>query len=310
MAYLLAGAAGALGSGFHTVNALGQNGVTGGDGGPIYIVDTMADFQLRLAGNGPKIVAVRGSIEYPSSSFGAGLSVGSNTTLIGLGDDAELVYGGLRIINKSNVIIRNLTSRDSFVEGDWDGSTQDFDGVQVDDSHHVWIDPMHITRMGDGLIDLRKDNLDYITVSDSILSNHNKAFGVGWSEEPGQHVTVHTNWVHDTHQRNPAFDNVIGHFYNNLLEDITGYGLNPRGGALVESENIVFDNVERAYLADAATEPVVRGDVLINSPRGSAPTGNAFDPSDHYDFQLLSTIELRAWIHPTPGLRPRSACSH
>ena len=48
-----------------------------------------------------------------------------------------------------NVIIRNLTIGDTFVEGDWEGKTQDFDGVQMDTAHHVWIDHNHFHMCGD-----------------------------------------------------------------------------------------------------------------------------------------------------------------
>ena len=42
-----------------------------------------------------------------------------------------------------NVIIRNLTIRDSFIEGQYDAGGDeggDRDGVQMDTANHVWID--------------------------------------------------------------------------------------------------------------------------------------------------------------------------
>lgn len=286
-------------TGFASVSALGLNGTTGGTGGPIVVVDSEAELKSYLQGSTPRIIAVQGSIFI--DDFGDELSVGSNKTILGLDDDAEIVYGGLNITNQSNVIIRNLTIRDSYVEGDWDGKTQDYDGIQVDDSHHIWIDHVHIKHMGDGLIDLRKGGLDYITVSNSILSDHNKAFGVGWTDETDQHVTVDHNWIHDTNQRNPAFDNVIGHFYNNLLEDISSYGLNPRGDALVVSENNIFDGVNRPYNVNDNAQLRVSGDVFINSPNASSPRGDAFDPSTFYSYSLDDVATLRESIMANAG---------
>ncbi|TWT34045.1 Pectate trisaccharide-lyase precursor [Posidoniimonas corsicana] len=286
-------------SGFASVAALGRAGTNGGGDGPVVVVDNQAALEHYLAGDTPRTVAIRGSIEI--SEFGKELTVGSNKTVLGLGDDAELVYGGLRVINESNVVIRNLTIRDSFVEGDWDGKTQDFDGIQVDNSHHVWIDHVHLTRMGDGLIDLRQGGLDYVTISNSILSEHNKALGVGWTDESDQHVTIHHTWIHDTHQRNPSFDNVIGHFYNNLMEDVTSYGLNPRNNAVVVSENNIFDNVNRPYNIDGDAELVARGDVLTNSPNADTPTGDAFDPREFYDYTLTDTRSLRDYVMANAG---------
>lgn len=43
--------------------------------------------------------------------------------------------------------------------------------------------------MADGLIDLRKDT-DYVTVSNNLLSEHNKAFGIGWTDNVISKVTV------------------------------------------------------------------------------------------------------------------------
>lgn len=286
-------------TGFASVPALGLRSTTGGASGPTVVVDTLAELKSSLQGNSPVTIAIQGSIVV--DDFGDELSVGSNKTILGLGADAELVYGGFNINNQSNIIIRNLTIRDSYVEGDWDGKTQDYDGIQVDDSHHIWIDHVHVTRMGDGLIDLRGGGLDYVTVSNSILSNHNKAFGVGWTDESDQHVTIHHNWIHDTNQRNPAFDNVIGHFYNNLLEDIDSYGLNPRGNAVVVSENNIFDGVNRPYLIADNAELVATGDVMVNSPNASPPHGDAFDPNEFYEYTLDDTDGLRDWIMGNAG---------
>lgn len=43
--------------------------------------------------------------------------------------------------------------------------------------------------MADGLIDLRKDT-DYVTVSNNLLSEHNKAFGIGWTDNVISKMTV------------------------------------------------------------------------------------------------------------------------
>ncbi|TWT90864.1 Pectate trisaccharide-lyase precursor [Pseudobythopirellula maris] len=286
-------------TGFASVAALGLSGTTGGAGGAVVIAENESQLAGYLAGDTPRVVAVRGSIEI--SDFGREIPIGSNKTVIGLGDDAEIVYGGFRIISESNVIVRNLTIRDSYVEGDDDGKTQDYDGIQVDNSHHIWIDHVHLTRMGDGLIDLRGAGLDYVTISNSILSEHNKALGVGWTDDTNQKVTIHHTWIHDTHQRNPAFDNVIGHFYNNLLEDISSYGLNPRGSAQVVSENNIFDNVIRGYLVEDNAQFVANGDVLINSGSPLRPRGTPFSPSDYYDYTLDPTDTLREQIMANSG---------
>src|SRR5699024_5720009 len=87
----------------------------------------------------PTVVLVKGTIELP---LGQMLDISADTSVLGMGRDAEIVGGGLRLLEVSNVVIRNLTFRDSFVPGDWDGDfdDDDNDGIRVDTSSHVWID--------------------------------------------------------------------------------------------------------------------------------------------------------------------------
>lgn len=51
--------------------------------------------------------------------------------------------------------------------------------------------------MGDGLIDLRRDT-DYVTVSNNRIENHNKAFGIGWTENVITKVTINDNYFQST----------------------------------------------------------------------------------------------------------------
>jgi pectate lyase len=56
---------------------------------------------------------------------GTGIRVKSHKTIVGLGANATIVQGGFMLeVGVHNVIIRNLTIRDSFVEGDLEGKTQ------------------------------------------------------------------------------------------------------------------------------------------------------------------------------------------
>ena len=85
------------------------------------------------------------------------IKVNSNKTIVGCvngADSATLKNVELNIINKHNVIIRNLIIRDSFVS--WDGKETDNDAVQADSTDHLSIDHCWFTHCDDGLIDLRK----------------------------------------------------------------------------------------------------------------------------------------------------------
>ncbi len=62
-----------------------------------------------------------------------------------------------------NAIIRNLTIRDSY-QGTWNDKDHDFDAIQMDGAHHVWIGHNDLRHMADGQIDSRKDTT-HVTVS-------------------------------------------------------------------------------------------------------------------------------------------------
>lgn len=287
-------------TGFASVPALGlKDGTTGGAGGETVVVDNQADLERYIQDDTPRIVRVKGTITL--EPFGRKMNVGSNKTIIGIGADATISQGGFRAINQSNIILRNLTIRDSYVEGDDAGKENDFDGFQIDNSHHIWIDHCHFTRLGDGLIDSRKGT-DYITVSWCILSNHNKTFGIGWTDRTDWHMTIHHTWFRNTQRRNPSFDQGIGHLFNNYFQDLTAHGLNVRGGAKVVLENSVFENVKSPiiYSGDDAAL-VARGNVFKNSPDAAEPRGEAFDPRKFYEYDLAPAEDVPALLRAGAG---------
>jgi pectinesterase len=290
-------------TGFASVPGLGlESGTTGGAGGQVVVVENQEDLERFAAAEGPMVIRVRGTIRV--EPFGRGMPVSSNKTIIGIGADAEIVHGGFRIMKQSNVIIRNLTIRDTYLKHDPNGNKNDYDGIQIDNSHHIWIDHCHIARMGDGLIDSRK-GADYITVSWCILSDHYKTFGVGWTKSSDWHMTIHNTWFRDTQARNPAFDNGIGHFFNNYLQNVSGYGHNPRGEARVVVENSVFENVNRPFSIDGdSAELVSRGNIFRDSTGGDEPVGTAFDPSKFYDYEPVPAGEVPALLRARAGPQP------
>ena len=169
----------------------GQDGTSGGQGGQTVTVTTQADLVKYAKTSEPLVVRVEGKITLAPK--GTEIQVASNKTIVGVGADAEISQGGFSLgPGTHNVILRNLTIGDTFVEGDLEGKTQDFDGVQMDTAHHVWIDHCHFHHIGDGMIDSRKDTT-YLTVSWNVLSDHNKAFGIGWTENVTSQMTIHHN---------------------------------------------------------------------------------------------------------------------
>ncbi|MFD5058688.1 MULTISPECIES: pectinesterase family protein [unclassified Streptomyces] len=267
-------------------------GTTGGQGGKVVTVTTQADLAKYAGAAEPYIIRVAGTLAV--EPFGHDIDVTSDKTIVGVGDTAEIVHGELHLNpGTHNVIIRNLTIRDSYVEGDWDGKTTDFDAIQMDSVDHVWIDHNRLTHMGDGLLDIRKDS-EYITVSYNRFDNHNKAFGIGWTENVKTQITIDHNWFSGTKQRNPSADNcAYAHLYNNYLsaqvadgDPVWTYGNWARGRTRMVIENSYYEDVQHPYQADATAELVQRGSVLKNTTGRTDARGTAFDPRAFYPYTL------------------------
>lgn len=173
--------------------------------------------------------------------------IGSNVTLVGVGDDAGVVGANLRIRDAHDVIVRNLTlsdARDCFPE--WDpGDTQSgnwnsaYDNLSVWTSYSVWVDhntfddgenpPQTIDtvygrpyEIHDGLLDITHGS-DLVTVSHNRFENHDKTNLVGSSDgrtqDRGQHrVTYHHNHWIDVGQRAPRVRFGDVHVYNDFYE--------------------------------------------------------------------------------------------
>ena len=284
--------------GFASVNDMGQNGTTGGAGGKTVTVTTQADLEKYAANPQPYVIRVKGAITIAPK--GKEVRMASDKSIIGVGKTGEIVEGGFFLgPGVHNVIIRNLTIRDSFVKGDWDGKTQDHDGVQMDTAHHVWIDHCHFSRLGDGMIDSRKDTT-YLTVSWCIFSDHNKTFGIGWTPNVTAQITIHHNWFRNVGQRNPAVDNVLrAHLYNNYLQGVKSYGHHSRGRTNMIVQNSVFENVRRPHAVDkgtlVATGNIYRKTTDQGWPWGAKARGPAFfDPGKFYKCKLLRAKHVPA----------------
>lgn len=306
--------------GFASVNALGQNGTTGGAGGRTVTVTTRAELEEYAGKEEPYIIRVQGSIDM---SVGQGewvyeVNVASDKTIIGVGSDAELVNGGLSISSFAepgggsyddwvelgvrygdhyprahNVIIRNLTIHNSTVNSAGDGLT-------IDNAHHIWIDQCHFHNNVDGCIDSRFD-ATFLTVSWCVFSDHAKTFGIGWTPNLTAHVTLHHNWFRNTVSRNPSGDNILrAHCYNNYLSGVSS-GHHSRGRTNMIVQNCLFENAGNPLMLDdgtlVETGCIFRGTTGRRETRGPA----FFDPADFYEFTLDVTEELPAILSKYAG---------
>ncbi|MFJ3161129.1 pectinesterase family protein [Streptomyces kanasensis] len=293
--------------GFASVNALGQNGTYGGRGGRTVTVRTLADLEKYATAPEPYVIVVAAAITV--QPVGKEIRVASDKTIVGAGTSGHIVGGGFFLgQGVHNVIIRNLTVRDSY-QGVWNDKEHDFDAIQMDGAHHVWIDHNDLRRTADGLIDVRKDST-YVTVSWNRLSQANKAFGIGWTTNVKTDITVHHNWIRETEQRNPSTDNAAhAHLYNNYLQDEPGtavtssYGNYARGRTRMVLENSYFEGVRNPVTRDATAALVQRGNVFSRTSGRNESGGTAFDPKAYYPYALDRGADVPAVVKAGAGPR-------
>ncbi|MEV6617444.1 pectinesterase family protein [Streptomyces sp. NPDC051051] len=299
----------ATADGFASVNALGQNGTYGGRDGQTVTVKTLADLEKYATAAEPYVIVVAATITM--DPVGKEIKVASDKTIVGSGTSGHIVGGGFFLgQGVHNVIIRNLTIRDAY-QGVWNDKDHDFDGIQMDGAHHVWIDHNDIRHMADGLIDSRKDTT-YLTVSWNKLSQDNKAFGIGWTDNVTADITIHHNWIRETEQRNPSTDNVAhAHLYNNFLEDVAGtdikssYGNYSRGGTNMILENSYFQGMTNPVVRDATATLVQRGNHFSGTTgkNESGGTGAAWNPKTYYPYTLDKAADVPVLLKSGTGPR-------
>ncbi|MFF8842283.1 polysaccharide lyase family 1 protein [Streptomyces sp. NPDC015127] len=264
------------------------------------------------------------------------IAVGSNTTLVGLGENAVLTGASLRVDGADNVIVRNLHLRDAYdcfpVWQPNQGGLSDwktaYDNLWLRGATHVWIDHVTVSDRGhpddreptlfgrnylrhDGLLDITNGS-DLITVSWSRFADHDKAMLIGNSDsatgDRGRlRVTLHHNAFENVVQRAPRVRFGQVHVYNNryvVPENAHDYryswGISTESA--VYAENNAFTTPGHIEAAD-----------LVKSWNGSTlhQTGTLFNgyPVDlltiHNAYNSGSERDLTADVGWTPALHGR-----
>lgn len=198
------------------------------------------------------------------------LRVPSNTTLVGLGEDAKIVGGATYLRSVDNVIVRNLTFEaveDCFPQWDpGDGSAgnwnSEFDAMWLYGATNVWLD--HNTFRGggrpdtehfgrpfmvyDGSVDITRGS-DLVTVSYNHYDNYDKGMLVGGSDSHSEdvdklRVTYHHNLFENVLQRSPRVRRGEVHVYNNtyLVTPDAPYAFDYAWGVGLESKIYAENN--------------------------------------------------------------------
>ncbi|HEX6352528.1 right-handed parallel beta-helix repeat-containing protein [Actinophytocola sp.] len=298
-------------TGFASVNAWGQNGTTGGAGGPTVEVDTAAEFLAAIVRSGPVNICVRGMIALPGPMH----DVASDKTIVGIGTASGFTGGGLNIglpVDNAmtsppanavrNVIVRNLVFRD------W---ADDAINVQMF-SHHVWLDHNDLSHGFDGAIDIKRGS-SYVTVSWNHTHNHTKNMLLGHddgnsAQDTGRlKVSYHHNWFDQTPQRNPRvrFGEPV-HVYNNYYLHNTDVGIACQAGSGCVVEGNYFENVEEPvsnHYAGPAGRCVARNNVYTGEEPGQPDCGGMVEePRTYYNYTLDDPNNVRTIVMAGAGV--------
>ncbi|KAF9040837.1 pectate lyase [Panaeolus papilionaceus] len=272
--------------GYATING----GTTGGSGGTVTTVSTLAALTSAVSGNNKKVVIISGSISGATS-----VKVGSNTSVLGK-PGAVLNGVGLTVNGNSNVIIRNLKINKVLA------SSGTGDAINIQYASKIWIDHVELWSDRDhdkdyyvGLLDITHGCTE-VTVSYSKLHDHHKGSLIGAdnsnTEDKAVTVTYAYNHFYNIGSRMPSIRFGKGHIYNNLFEN-SGDGINTRIGAQVLVENNVFSGVSKPLYSTDNGYAVARGNDF-GGKSNTAPAGDL--NSVPYGYGLVAAVSVRSSV--------------
>ncbi|KAG7125528.1 pectin lyase F like protein [Verticillium longisporum] len=182
------------------------------------------------------------------------MPVGSNKSLVGVGNKGVIVGKGLRIIGSKNIIIQNIHFTNINPKSVWGG-----DALTLGNTDNIWIDHNKFSLVGRQFMVSGWDAAGRVTVSNNEFDGATK-----WSAScNGQHYwallfigakdlfTFSGNWLHDISGRAPHYGtdkngatNVF-HAVNNLFENMSGHAfdIEPATWSLLDGN--VFKGVKQ-----------------------------------------------------------------
>lgn len=291
-----------------------NGGTTGGEGGEVVMITNRDQLLANVTGSTPKILMIVDTIVL---NLYERVKVYDNKTLLGSSPEAMIRFGGLEILG-DNVIIQNLAIGD-FYDGDWSGTTHSTDCMTIY-GVNVWVDHCWLWAGADGLLDVRSGNgkiADYITISNTKFSDHNKVSLIGSSNDDVEcrdhlRVTFHHCWYDGTvdkglNQRNPRVRFGDVHIFNNYYEEIDSYCAAARFESDVVVESTYFRNskdpheIEDQGLGLEDADLVAINNLYEYCTGNQTSMGEAFTPSDFYDYEPTPTWDVPALVMNEAG---------
>ncbi|MFK4103024.1 polysaccharide lyase family 1 protein [Streptomyces sp. NPDC019531] len=273
------------------------------------------------------------------------LTVPSNTTLVGVGGDARLLGVFLTVNTGTNIVVRNLRleapvdhftswSPDDGTQGNWNAR---FDAMTVITGKNIWVDHCTFTdgrfpdreapvgfhaehvQRHDGLLDI-EDGSDFVTVSDSRFTGHDKALLIGSGDGRGDRdrghlkVTFLRNLFTDIVQRGPRVRFGQVHVVNNVYVSRGRAPLYALGvgveSALYSERNVFRYEASLAvyggeHFHDTGSWTNGRPARLNTVAAGLGLTDDVgWDPADVYDYRPLTSaaaVEHHVLTHVGTG---------
>jgi pectate lyase len=273
-----------------------SGGVTGGAGGPVTEVSTLAELQSLAKASGKQVILIKGRLGNGTSR----VAVASDKTLFGL--PGAVLAGGIDIKDVTNVIVRNLK-----VEGPGAVDVDGVDAVTVQECSRIWLDHLDVSDGQDGNMDIT-NGADLVTVSWTRFSytsksqNHQFCNLIGSSDsrttDRGKlRVTMHHNWwAEGNKERMPRVRFGKVHVANNLF---ASPGANHCVRAGFEADILVEGNAfigvgEPIDLFENDFKAVTqRNNIFTNTSGNTQGQGTAFTPDYTMALDAAKDVEAR-----------------
>ncbi|GAA2911758.1 pectate trisaccharide-lyase [Streptosporangium fragile] len=284
--------------GFASVNALGQNGTTGGLGGQTVTATNATEFLEYIDSKETLVIRVAGTISITSKQ-----GVRPNKTIIGVGTSGHITGGGLDFYRSYNVIVRNIRFTDA-----------EDDAINVGrESHHIWIDHNTFSGAVDGSIDVVR-GADYVTVSWNHFDHSDKSMlishsdGAAGTDVGHLKVTIHHNFFDHSRQRHPRirFAEPV-HVFNNYFLGNELYGVASTENAGVVVEGNYFKDVPHplysasGYADSGPGRAVQRNNIYVNS--GTPETaGTVVEPNTYYAYTVGNPADVPSLVQAGAGI--------
>jgi pectate lyase len=284
--------------GWASIDDLGQNGTTGGEGGEVVDVSTTDAFIQANARTEPLIIQVSGTI-----GEGRRLSIGSHKTIVGVGE-RPTIQGSVEIEEVQNVILRNLyVVGNNCTDGEGGDCQRGSDAVRIGDgAHHVWVDHCDVSDGSDGNLDVN-GAADYVTISWTKFSysgstrthRYSNLIGSGDSSigDRGKlRVTWHHCWwAQNVQERMPRSRfgdvHVLNSYYSSRSNS---YCIRAGVETRILAEGNYFDGVVDPFDIESPTGVIESRENQFNHTSTNITPGTAFQPPYTYSVDTPSTV--------------------